>query len=51
MLKFPELHSIWLSYIHDPYPYHFYPRPFNKVESGYKAKEKLMKDIIEKSRF
>ena len=49
MLKFPELHSIWLSYIHDPYPYHFYPRPFNKVESGYKAKEKLMKDIIEKS--
>lgn len=51
MLRFPELHSIWLSYIHDPYPYHFYPRPFNKVESGYKYKESLMKEIIEKSRF
>lgn len=50
MLRLPELHSVWLSYIHDPYPYHFYPRPFNKVEGGYKYKEKLMKDIVEKSR-
>lgn len=51
MLQVPELHTRWLSYIHDPYPYHFYPRPFNKVESGYQAKEKMMRQVIEKSAY
>lgn len=51
MLKLPELHSIWLAYIHDPYPFHVYPRPYNFVEESYKAKEKLMFSIIEKAKF
>lgn len=51
MLYLPELHSKWMAYIHDPYPYHFYPRPFNKVEPGYDKKEKFMREVIEKATF
>jgi glycosyltransferase involved in cell wall biosynthesis len=51
MLYLPDLHSIWMAYIHDPFPFHFYPRPFNKVEAGYKQKEKFMKDVCEKAKF
>lgn len=51
MLYLPNLHSKWMAYIHDPFPFHFYPRPFNKVEAGYKQKEKFMEDICDKSEF
>jgi hypothetical protein len=39
MLSFPDLYNKWIANIHDPYPFHFNPRPFNWVESGYKKKE------------
>jgi len=51
MLKLPELHSKWMAYIHDPYPFHFYPRPYIKVEESYEAKEKLMEEIIHNAKF
>lgn len=51
MLKLPQLHHKWLAYIHDPYPFHFYPRPYNWVERSYKHKEKFVLDITEKSKF
>lgn len=51
MLKLPELQHKWLAYIHDPYPFHVYPRPFNFVEESYKAKEKFMLSITEQARF
>lgn len=50
MLKLPDLQSKWMAHIHDPYPFHFYPRPFNKVEEGYEAKEKMMRGIIQKAK-
>jgi len=51
MLKLPDLQSKWMAYIHDPYPFHFYPRPFNCVEKSYNKKEKFMSDITEKSKY
>lgn len=51
MLKLPELQSKWMAYIHDPYPFHFYPRPYTKVEESYFAKEKMMRGIMQKAKF
>lgn len=45
MLSFPELNHKWLANIHDPYPFHLNPRPFNWVESGYKKKENFFNEI------
>ena len=51
MLRLPELQSKWMAYIHDPYPFHFYPRPFNFVELSYKHKEEFMRQITEKAQY
>jgi hypothetical protein len=51
MLKLSELQSKWIAYIHDPYPFHIYPRPYNWVEKSYKHKEKFMRLITEKSKY
>ncbi|HQW68047.1 MAG TPA: UDP-glycosyltransferase [Flavobacterium sp.] len=50
MLKLPELQSKWMAYIHDPYPFHVYPRPYNFVEESYKSKEKFMLSITQKAK-
>jgi hypothetical protein len=47
MLKLPKLHYKWMAYIHDPYPFHMYPRPYNWIEYGYVFKEKMMRSIFE----
>ena len=39
MMSFPELHCKWMPYVHDPYPTHYYPRPYHWIEPGYKIKE------------
>ncbi|MGL2966842.1 UDP-glycosyltransferase [Flavobacterium sp. XGLA_31] len=51
MLKLPKLQSKWMAYIHDPYPFHMYPRPYNFVEKSYSHKEKFMRLVSEKSKF
>jgi hypothetical protein len=51
LLKIPEFHKIWLAYMHDPYPFHYYPRPYNWIESGYRQKENLIVEISIKARF
>ncbi|TDP00871.1 UDP-glycosyltransferase [Flavobacterium sp. 245] len=51
VLKLPELHNKWMAYIHDPYPFHFYPRPFTWVEPNYKAKENFFLEISKKAKF
>jgi hypothetical protein len=51
LLQVPELHQKWLAYMHDPYPMHLYPRPFNWVEPGYYKKWKFIKEISEKAKF
>ena len=51
MLSLPKLHSKWLAYVHDPYPFHYYPRPYNWVESGYRYKEDFFRHVSEKAKF
>jgi glycosyltransferase involved in cell wall biosynthesis len=45
LLKLPKWHDKWLAYVHDPYPQHLYPRPYNFVEYGYKQKRYFFRDI------
>ena len=51
VLKLPELHSKWMAYVHDPYPFHYYPRPYNWVEPGYDKKEFFFREVSEKARY
>lgn len=51
LLKLPEWHSKWLAYVHDPYPYHFYPRPYNWLQPGCKQKELFFHKVSEKARY
>ena len=49
LLKVPELHKKWMAYIHDPYPMHFYPKPYTWTESGARQKEDFMKEVALKA--
>lgn len=51
LLKLPELHSKWMAYVHDPYPFHFYPRPYNWVEPSYKSREAFFFKVAEKAKY
>ena len=51
LLKLPELHSKWMAYVHDPYPFHFYPRPYTWVESNYKQKEIFFTKVSTKAKY
>jgi hypothetical protein len=51
LLKLPQLQDKWIAYIHDPYPFHFYPRPYNWVQKSYYHKEKFMLSISEKAKY
>ncbi len=51
LLKLPQWHSKWMAYVHDPYPFHYYPRPYNWIQPGYKQKELFFKNVSEKAKF
>lgn len=51
LLKMPHLHSKWMAYVHDPYPFHFYPEPYNWNENGYRKKEFFFRMVSEKSKY
>ena len=51
VLKIPAFHNKWMAYVHDPYPFHFYPRPYTWVESSYKQKEIFFTKVSEKARY
>lgn len=51
VLKFPQLHHKWMAYIHDPYPFHFYPRPFTKILPGYRQKEAFFRDLASSAKY
>jgi hypothetical protein len=51
LLKMPELHKIWVAYMHDPYPMHHYPKPFTWIEPGAIIKEKFITEISKKAAF
>jgi hypothetical protein len=49
LLKLPEMHKKWMAYIHDPYPMHFYPKPYTWTEAGARQKEDFMKEVALKA--
>jgi len=51
LLKLPEWHDKWMAYVHDPYPFHYYPRPYNWVEVSYQFKEKFFLKVSEKAKY
>lgn len=51
ILDLPELHDKWMAYVHDPFPYHFYPRPYNWIQPGFSQKEKFFLRVSEKAKF
>lgn len=51
VLKLPHLHNKWIAYVHDPFPFHYYPRPYNWVESSYDKKELFFRKVSEKAKF
>jgi hypothetical protein len=51
ILKMPELHDKWMAYVHDPYPIHYYPRPYNWIESGHKQKEQFFLEVSKKAKY
>ncbi|OIQ22837.1 MAG: hypothetical protein BM549_06475 [Lacinutrix sp. MedPE-SW] len=51
MLSLPKLYNKWLAYVHDPYPFHYYPKPYNWVEAGYKQKEEFFRTVSESAKY
>lgn len=45
VLKHKIWHSKWYAFVHDPYPQHLYPRPYNFVEYGFKKQRNFFRDI------
>lgn len=45
ILKSPKFHSNWMAYIHDPYPFHLYPEPYDWDEPGYLKKIDFFREM------
>ena len=51
LLKLPEWHTQWLAYIHDPYPFHWYPKPYDWLQPGSAQKEAFIKEVAQKAKW
>ncbi|WPY97901.1 UDP-glycosyltransferase [Christiangramia sp. OXR-203] len=51
LLNLPEFHHNWMAYIHDPYPFHYYPEPYKWSEPGFEQKIRFFKNVSEKCRW
>lgn len=51
MLSIEKWHSIWMAYVHDPFPFHCYPEPYNWNMPGYKQKEVFFKEVVKKAKY
>jgi hypothetical protein len=51
VLQLPNLHAKWMAYVHDPFPFHYYPRPYNWVEPSYAQKEFFFKEVSLKAKY
>lgn len=50
-LNCPVWHSKWLAYVHDPYPFHRYPKPYDWFMPGYKQKERFFNKVTQYAGF
>jgi len=51
LLKLPQWHAKWLAYIHDPYPFHWYPQPYDWQQPGSVQKEAFFKRVAQKAKW
>ena len=51
LLKLPKWHSKWMAYVHDPYPFASYPRPYDYVEPGHQQKRKFFLELADKAKY
>lgn len=51
VLKVPKWHDKWLAYIHDPFPFHYYPEPYDWFMPGYKQKEEFFIKVANNVRY
>ena len=51
LLKLPGFHNKWMAYIHDPYPMHSYPRPYDYVEPGHQKKRNFFLRVSKEAKF
>lgn len=51
VLKLPHWHAKWLAYVHDPYPMHSYPRPYDWVEPGHTFKRNFFLQIAQHAKY
>lgn len=51
LLGLPEWHAKWLAYVHDPYPMHSYPRPYDWVEPGHQFKRDFFLKVVRQSQY
>lgn len=51
LLLCPQFHYKWLAFMHDPYPFHLYPPPYNWTEAGHQQKVAFFKEVSEKAAF
>ncbi|WP_142785576.1 glycosyltransferase family protein [Changchengzhania lutea] len=49
--KSPKFHDKWMAYIHDPYPFSCYPKPYDWKEPGSKIKEQFFLDISSNAKY
>ncbi|TVZ25571.1 glycosyltransferase involved in cell wall biosynthesis [Gillisia sp. Hel_I_86] len=51
LLKIPKWHKKWIAYIHDPYPFAYYPRPYDWVEPGHEQKRMFFVKVSQQAAF
>lgn len=51
LLQIPKLQDKWMAYVHDPYPFYFYPKPYKWLEPSHKFKEAFFKKVSQKARY
>lgn len=51
LLKIPKWHNKWMAYIHDPYPFAYYPRPYDYVEPGHQQKRNFFLNVAAKAKY
>lgn len=51
LAQLPNWHRKFIAYIHDPYPQHSYPRPYDWVEPGHQFKRDAFLNISESAKY
>ena len=44
-MRLPQWYQKWLAYIHDPYPFQHYPKPYTFIPKGAKQKDAFFKSV------